>query len=154
MLKRSLVQLLLCRGRERDVERLHAKLRLNVLIVSASGGQKAHFGQILTFWGFLYRLPFTHDGQMWCTRADPRSTLTRQISSECVHCACFRWPKTSVLEIFDTLGDSCTGEAKIWCARADPRYMLMYQISYRSVYSVALWWQNPQISWCRQLAAI
>ena len=39
------------------------------------------FGQILTFWGLLYRPPFTDEGQIWCATADPRSTLTCQISS-------------------------------------------------------------------------
>jgi len=46
-----------------------------------------NLGQILTFLGLLYRPPFTNGGQIWCARADPRSTLTGQISSECVHCA-------------------------------------------------------------------
>jgi len=30
-----------------------------------------NFGQILTFWGLLYRLPFTGEGQIWCATADP-----------------------------------------------------------------------------------
>ena len=38
----------------REVERLHAKFHLNVFTVSASGGQKYNFGQILTFGGVLY----------------------------------------------------------------------------------------------------
>ena len=56
---------------------LHAKFHLNVFIVSTAGSQKKpyNFGQILTFWGLLYRLPFTDDGQMWCAIADPRCTI-------------------------------------------------------------------------------
>ena len=53
--------------------------------------------QILTFLGAPVPTPFTDEGQIWCARADPRSTFTLftgQISSECVHCVGFRWPKT------------------------------------------------------------
>jgi len=60
-----------------------------VFIVSASGGQKPQFWQILTFGGLLYWSPFTDEGQIWCVTADPRSVLTRQIVSECVHCVGF-----------------------------------------------------------------
>ena len=49
-------------GRE-GIKRLHAKFHLNVFIVSASRGQKTH-GKILTFWGLLYRRPFTDEGQI------------------------------------------------------------------------------------------
>jgi len=49
---------------------LHAKFHLNVFIVSASGGQKHNFGQILTYWGLLYRPPFADEGQIWCAVAD------------------------------------------------------------------------------------
>ena len=45
-----------------------------------------NFGQILTFLRLLYRPSFTDEGQIWCTRADQRSTLPGQISSECVRC--------------------------------------------------------------------
>ena len=34
-----------------------------------------NFGQILTFWGLLYRPPFTDEGKIWCALADPRSML-------------------------------------------------------------------------------
>ena len=37
-----------------------------------------NFGQFLTFGGLLYRLPFTDEGQIWCAKAEPRSTLTRR----------------------------------------------------------------------------
>ena len=43
-----------------------------------------NFGQFLIFGGLLYRLPYVDEGQIWCARADPRSTLTRQISSRSV----------------------------------------------------------------------
>jgi len=56
----------------------------------------------------LCRPPFTDEGQIWCARADPRSTLTRQISSECVHCVGFRWPKPQFWANFDIFGGSCT----------------------------------------------
>jgi len=39
------------RGREGDVEGLHAKFHANVFIVLASGGRKPQFWQIVTFGG-------------------------------------------------------------------------------------------------------
>ena len=57
---------------------------------------KPQFLANFDFWKFLYRPPFADDGQIWYARADPRSTLTRQISSECVYCFGFRWPKTTI----------------------------------------------------------
>jgi len=41
----------------------------------------------------LYLPPYTDEGQIWCVGADPRSTLSRQISSECVHCVGLQWTK-------------------------------------------------------------
>ena len=35
-----------------------------------------NFGQILTFWGLLYRPPFTDEGQIRCAIADPRFILS------------------------------------------------------------------------------
>ena len=67
-----------------------------------------NFGQILTFWGLLYGPPFTNECQIWCATADPRPTLTGQISSECVHCVGFRWPKNHNVGQFLIVGDSCT----------------------------------------------
>jgi len=90
-----------------EVERLYAKFHLNVFTVSASGGQKHNFGQFLIFGGLLYPPPFTDEGQIWCARAEPRSTVTDQISSECVHCVGFRWPKTTILGKFSLSGVSC-----------------------------------------------
>ena len=61
------------------------------------------FGQILTLLGAPVptpRPPYTDEGQIWCIGADPRSTLNRQISSECVHCVGFQWAKTAILDKF------------------------------------------------------
>ena len=52
--------------------------------------------------------PFTNEGQIWCARADPRSTLTRQISCECVHCVGFLWPKITIFGQILTLRGSRT----------------------------------------------
>ena len=106
-----------------------------------------NFGQILTL-GVPYRPPFSDEGQIWCSRADPRSTLMRQISSECVHC---RPPvaKNHDLGQMLTFGEllyrpSFTNEGQIWCDIPDLWYTLTCQISCRSVYSVALCWRKPQ----------
>jgi len=78
-----------------------------------------------------------------------RSTLTCQISSECVHCVRFRWPKTTIFGKFWLFGGSCTNPLlpvrATWCAIADPWCTLMCQISSRSVYSVALCWRKTPI---------
>jgi len=44
-----------------------------------------NFGQILTFWGLLYRPPFIDEGQIWCAIADPRYTFTCEISSRSIY---------------------------------------------------------------------
>ena len=64
------------------------------------------FGQILNL-GAAIPTPFTDEGQIWCARADPGSTLTRQISSECVHCVGFQWAKPQFWTNFDIFGGSC-----------------------------------------------
>ena len=63
-------------------------------------------------------------GEAWkrCRR------LTRQISCECVHCVCFRWPKATIFANFDIWG-WLDDEGQIWCAIADPWYTLTCQIS-------------------------
>jgi len=66
---------------------------VNVFTVSAFGGHKPQFWANFDFWGLPYPLPFTDEGQIWCARADPRSTVTDQILSQCIHCVGFRWPK-------------------------------------------------------------
>jgi len=42
------------------------------------------------------------------------STLPRQISCECVHCVGFWWPKTTILDKFWHLGDSCIGGSVVF----------------------------------------
>jgi len=59
-----------------------------------------NFGQISTFWGLLYRPPFTDEGQMWCTIADPWYTLTCQISSRSVYSVASVAEKTQFLPFF------------------------------------------------------
>jgi len=59
------------KGEGGEVERVHAKFHLTVFTVSTSCGQK------LQFWANF---------DIWCIRADPRYTLARHISSECVQC--------------------------------------------------------------------
>jgi len=48
----------------------HAKLHLNVFIVSASGGQKPHFWTNFDIWGLLYRPSFTDEGRGVTTAGD------------------------------------------------------------------------------------
>ena len=52
-----------------------------------------NFGQILTFWGLLYRPPFTDQGQIWCAIADPQYTLTCKVSSRSVYFVALCWRK-------------------------------------------------------------
>ena len=61
-----------------------------------------NFGQILTFWGLLYRPPSTHEGQIWCVVADPRYMLTLQISSWSVYSVALCWRKTAIFAVFWT----------------------------------------------------
>jgi len=70
------------------------------------------------------------------------------ISSECVHCVGFWWPKTIFWANFDIwellYRPPFSDEGQIWCARAEPRYRLTRQISSRLVYFVALWRRKTQ----------
>ena len=59
-----------------------------------------NFGQILTFCGLLYRPPFTHEGQFWCAIADPRYTLTCQISSRSFYSVALCWRKPPIFAVF------------------------------------------------------
>jgi len=59
-----------------------------------------NFGQILTFWGLLYRPPFTDEGQIWCAISDPRYTLTCQISSRSVYSVVLWRRKTALFAVF------------------------------------------------------
>jgi len=62
-----------------------------------------NFGQILTFGGLLYRIPFTDEGQILCA-GGPRYTLTYEISCGCVLCVGFRGPKPQFWTNFDIWG--------------------------------------------------
>ena len=91
--------------RAEQVLYLHAKFQLNVFIVSASGGQKPQCS-ILTL-GPRGRLLFIDEGQIWCAIADPRYTLTCQISSRLVYSvAALCWRKTPIFAVFWTLAFS------------------------------------------------
>ena len=68
--------------------------------------KKHNFGQILTFWGLLYRPPLTDKGQIWCAIADPRYTLTCQISSGSVYSVALCWRKTPIFAVFLDFGVS------------------------------------------------
>ena len=85
-------------------------LLINVMcfIVSVSGGQKPQFWANYDICGRPYRPPFSDEGQIWCARADPRSTFTCQIPSECAQCVSFRWHKNTILVKFSHFGGSCT----------------------------------------------
>ena len=81
-----------------------------------------------------------------CYRGDPRYTFTYEISSECVHCVGFRWPKTTILGKFCHFWGSCmmyrrpfTDEGQIWCAIANPWSTFTCEMSSRSVYFIVLW---------------
>ena len=63
-------------------------------------GKNHNFGQILTFWGLLYRPPFGDEGQTWCAVADPRSTLTCQISSRSIYSVILWLRKAQFLPFF------------------------------------------------------
>jgi len=80
---------------------LHAKFHLNVFTVSASGDQKHNFGQILTYWGLLYRPPFADEGQIGCAISDLRCTLTCQIWSRSVYSVALCWQKKTILPFLD-----------------------------------------------------
>ena len=99
-----------------------------------------NFWQILTFWGLLYWPPFTDEGHIWCATSGPRSTLTCQISPECVHCVGFRGQKPQFWANFDILEAPVPIPfyrwGQIWCARSDPRSTLTSQISSEYVHCV------------------
>ena len=68
-----------------------------------------NFDQIFTFWGAVVTmLPCWSRPNMAWDSIHTWSMLTRQISSECVHCVVFSWPKTTILGKFWHMGDSCT----------------------------------------------
>jgi len=61
-----------------------------------------NFGQILTFWGLLYRHPSTDEGQTWCPIADPRYTFICEISSRSVYFVVLWLRKTPIFAVFWT----------------------------------------------------
>jgi len=58
-----------------------------------------NLGQILTFWGLLYRPPLTDEGQIWCAVADPWHTLTCQILSGSLYSVALCWRKTPIFAV-------------------------------------------------------
>jgi len=78
------------------------------LKLAARAVLSADAGLLVDIWGTSVPTPFTDQGQICCATADLRSTFKGQISSECVLCVCFRWPKTQFWANFDILGGSCT----------------------------------------------
>ena len=76
---------------------VYKRQHLNVFIVSASGGQKAQFWANFDFLGLIYRPSLTDEGQIWCVTADPRYTLTRQISSGSVYSVALCWQKNPLI---------------------------------------------------------
>ena len=91
--------------------------RLNVFIVSASGGQKTTI--LGKFWGLLYRPSFTDEGQIWCAIADPRSTPTCRISSRSLY------------------------SVALW-RRKKPQFLPIFAIFWTSAFSVVANWQQSQ----------
>jgi len=87
-----------------QTEGLHlpAKFHLNVFLVPASGGKKHNFGEIWHFLGAPVPTPFTDECQIWCAVADPRHTLTCQISSRSVYSVALWRRKTPIFAIFST----------------------------------------------------
>jgi len=76
---------------------------------------KDHYlGQNFDIWETPVPTPFTDEGQIWHARADPRSTLTRQISSQCVHCVSFWWPKNTIWANFDLWGAPVPTPFYLW----------------------------------------
>jgi len=73
-----------------------------------------NFGQILTFWGFLYRPPFTDEGPIWCAIADPRSTPTCQISSRSVYSVALWRQKKQFLPHFAIFWTSTFSDVASW----------------------------------------
>ena len=88
-------------------------------IMSASGGQKPQFWANFDFGWLLYPPPLTDEGQIWCARVDPRSTLTRQISPEAFTVSASGGQKAQFWANFDFRGllyrPPFTNEGQIWC---------------------------------------
>ena len=61
--------------------------------MSASSGEKPQFWANFDFLGAPVPTPLTDEGQIWCAIADPRYTLTCQISSGSVYSVALCWQK-------------------------------------------------------------
>jgi len=68
----------------------------------------------LTFWGLLYRPPFTDEGQIWCAVEDPLCTLMCQISSRRLFCRPLVKNNLNFCHIFDFGIQWCRQLAAIW----------------------------------------
>jgi len=109
-----------------------------------------NFWQFLIFGGLLYPPPFSDEGKIWCDRADPRSTLTGQISSECVHYVGLRWPETTILGKFWHFGAPVPTPFYWWgpnvvCYNRPTVDAYVPKFPSRSFYFVALCWREIPI---------
>ena len=73
-----------------------------------------NFGQILTFWGLLYRPPFTNEGQIWCAIAHTRSTFTSEISSRSVYSVVLWRRITPIFAVFAVFWTSAFSDVASW----------------------------------------
>jgi len=71
-------------------------------------------GKFWHFWGLLYRPPFTDEGQIWCSVADPRSTLTCEISSRSVSSVVLWRRKTPIFAVFAVFWTSAFSDVASW----------------------------------------
>ena len=87
----------------------HAKYHLNVLIVSASGGQKPQFWANFDILGAPVPTPFYRWRPNLVCYSRPRYTFTWEISSRSVYSVALCWPKKTNFAVFWTL--ACSGVA-------------------------------------------
>jgi len=80
-------------GIRRRWNTLIGQISSNVFIVSASGGQKPQLWANFDLLGAPVPTPFTDEDQVWRAIADPRHTLTCQISSRSVYSIALCWRK-------------------------------------------------------------
>ena len=79
---------------------LQAKFHLNVFIVSACGGQKPQFGQILTFWGAPVPTPFYRRGPNLVCYSRPAVYVYLSISSRSVFSVVLWRRNTPIFAVF------------------------------------------------------
>ena len=129
--------------------------------------QNHNFGHILTFGVLPYRSPFTDKGQIWCATTEPRSTVACRISSECVHCLGFWWPKTTIFNRCWHFGAPVPTpfyrwESNLVCYSKPAVYAYLLNFVSIGLFCRLLLAKNPNfyrfldfgIQWCRQLAAV